>query len=68
MLPPVVWVLGITESDGLLLLCKKGFGYFTNQSAPGGPGAGKGTQCQLISSKFGYRHLSSGDLLRFQKM
>jgi len=30
----------------------------------GGPGAGKGTQCQLISSKFGYRHLSSGDLLR----
>ena len=31
---------------------------------PGGPGAGKGTQCQLISSKFGYHHLSSGDLLR----
>jgi len=30
----------------------------------GGPGAGKGTQCQLISSKFGYHHLSSGDLLR----
>ena len=38
--------------------------YCTNKILPGGPGAGKGTQCQLISSKFRYRHLSSGDLLR----
>ena len=30
----------------------------------GGPGAGKGTQCKLITEEFGYTHLSTGDLLR----
>ena len=30
----------------------------------GGPGCGKGTQCDKIVSKYGYTHLSSGDLLR----
>lgn len=30
----------------------------------GGPGAGKGTQCSNIVSKFGFVHLSAGDLLR----
>ncbi|KAH9498984.1 Adenylate kinase isoenzyme 5 [Bulinus truncatus] len=30
----------------------------------GGPGSGKGTQCDLIVQKYGYTHLSSGDLLR----
>jgi len=30
----------------------------------GGPGAGKGTQCQRIVEKYGYVHLSAGDLLR----
>lgn len=30
----------------------------------GGPGSGKGTQCDKISQKFGYTHLSTGDLLR----
>lgn len=30
----------------------------------GGPGSGKGTQSSLIQSKFGYKHLSAGDLLR----
>jgi len=30
----------------------------------GGPGAGKGTQCQNIVNKFGFIHLSAGDLLR----
>jgi len=30
----------------------------------GGPGSGKGTQCQLISKEFGFVHLSAGDLLR----
>ncbi|XP_024359996.1 UMP-CMP kinase 3 isoform X3 [Physcomitrium patens] len=30
----------------------------------GGPGSGKGTQCQKIVDKFGFVHLSAGDLLR----
>jgi len=34
----------------------------------GGPGSGKGTQCEKISLKFGYTHLSSGDLLRGEVM
>ncbi|XP_023215634.1 adenylate kinase isoenzyme 1-like isoform X2 [Centruroides sculpturatus] len=30
----------------------------------GGPGSGKGTQCAQIVEKYGYTHLSTGDLLR----
>ncbi|XP_017789084.1 PREDICTED: UMP-CMP kinase isoform X1 [Habropoda laboriosa] len=30
----------------------------------GGPGAGKGTLCRYITEKYGYVHLSAGDLLR----
>ena len=30
----------------------------------GGPGSGKGTQCDKIVSQFNFTHLSSGDLLR----
>ncbi|KAK7870587.1 hypothetical protein R5R35_009094 [Gryllus longicercus] len=30
----------------------------------GGPGSGKGTQCERIVKKYGYTHLSTGDLLR----
>jgi adenylate kinase family enzyme len=30
----------------------------------GGPGSGKGTQCERIVAKYGYKHLSAGDLLR----
>merc|ERR1712038_1286736 len=33
----------------------------------GGPGAGKGTQCQKIVDLFGYAHLSAGDLLRAER-
>ncbi|KAK8374663.1 hypothetical protein O3P69_010124 [Scylla paramamosain] len=33
----------------------------------GGPGAGKGTQCAKIVEKFGYVHLSAGDLLREER-
>jgi len=30
----------------------------------GGPGSGKGTQCARMVEKYGFQHLSSGDLLR----
>ncbi|KAK6035914.1 putative adenylate kinase [Cooperia oncophora] len=30
----------------------------------GGPGSGKGTQCEKIVARYGLSHLSSGDLLR----
>jgi len=30
----------------------------------GGPGSGKGTQCEKIVETFGLQHLSAGDLLR----
>ena len=30
----------------------------------GGPGAGKGTQCAMLSSEYGMQHLSAGELLR----
>lgn len=30
----------------------------------GGPGSGKGTQCEKIMEKYGFTHLSTGDLLR----
>jgi UMP-CMP kinase len=33
----------------------------------GGPGSGKGTNCTRIVEKFGYIHLSAGDLLREEK-
>jgi UMP-CMP kinase len=33
----------------------------------GGPGSGKGTNCTKIKEKFGYEHLSAGDLLRAER-
>ena len=30
----------------------------------GGPGSGKGTQCERLVAKYGVKHLSAGDLLR----
>jgi len=33
----------------------------------GGPGAGKGTQCARIVERYGYVHLSAGDLLRQER-
>lgn len=34
----------------------------------GGPGAGKGTQCELVEKNFkGWTHLSAGDLLRAER-
>ena len=34
----------------------------------GGPGSGKGTQCDKVCVKYGYTHMSTGDLLRFEVM
>lgn len=34
----------------------------------GGPGAGKGTQCEKIVKEFGYIHLSAGELLREERV
>mmetsp|Transcript_40363 Transcript_40363/g.121622 ORF Transcript_40363/g.121622 Transcript_40363/m.121622 type:complete len:259 (-) Transcript_40363:381-1157(-) len=33
----------------------------------GGPGSGKGTQCELLSSRLDFAHLSAGDLLRAER-
>ncbi|KAI7875323.1 UMP-CMP kinase [Lichtheimia hyalospora FSU 10163] len=33
----------------------------------GGPGCGKGTQCQFIKEDYGFVHLSAGDLLRAEQ-
>lgn len=33
----------------------------------GGPGAGKGTQCENLTKHFGFVHLSAGDLLRAEQ-
>lgn len=33
----------------------------------GGPGSGKGTQCERIAQHFGYAHLSAGELLREER-
>ena len=33
----------------------------------GGPGAGKGTMCELAESQLGWKHLSMGDLLRAER-
>nr|ACO12338.1 UMP-CMP kinase [Lepeophtheirus salmonis] len=33
----------------------------------GGPGAGKGTQCEKIVEKYGFVHLSAGDLQRAER-
>ncbi|GMH64433.1 hypothetical protein TrST_g2498 [Triparma strigata] len=33
----------------------------------GGPGAGKGTMCELAMNQLGWKHLSAGDLLRAER-
>ncbi|KAI0514811.1 uridylate kinase [Xylaria bambusicola] len=33
----------------------------------GGPGAGKGTQCERLVASYGFTHLSAGDLLRAEQ-
>lgn len=33
----------------------------------GGPGAGKGTQCERLAAEYGFEHLSAGELLRAER-
>ena len=33
----------------------------------GGPGAGKGTQCEKLTKQYGMKHISAGDLLREER-
>ncbi|GLH10680.1 Adenylate kinase [Gryllus bimaculatus] len=62
---PIIWVLAGTvaipwETEILwAAVCDHAF-----PGVPGGPGSGKGTQCERIVKKYGYTHLSTGDLLR----
>lgn len=35
-----------------------------SSSSQGGPGSGKGTQCGKLAEKYGFTHLSTGELLR----
>ncbi|KAI5642191.1 hypothetical protein M9H77_00061 [Catharanthus roseus] len=59
-----LWLMGlgfdVQESDGSLPNQKKMKVVFV----VGGPGSGKGTQCEKIVQHYGYTHLSTGDLLR----
>ena len=34
----------------------------------GGPGSGRGTQCELIQTQTGYTHISTGEVLRHEVM
>ena len=54
---PIVWIIGE-------LIIVTDFLRFQHYTCLGGPGSGKGTQCDNIVAKYGYSHLSSGDLLR----
>lgn len=60
-----IWESFTTEIPNLA----KG-GIYSNDRTPfitfvlGGPGSGKGTQCEKIVETFGFKHLSAGDLLR----
>lgn len=35
-----------------------------DENVTGGPGSGKGTLCDKIVAKYGFTHISTGDLLR----
>jgi len=34
----------------------------------GGPGSGKGTQCELVEKRLGYKHISAGECLREERV
>ena len=58
---PIVWVLGNGDNPfvqyhhcRLILL------------VAGGPGSGKGSQCEILAYKRNFKHISGGDLLRHE--
>ena len=55
---PIVWIIGE------LIIVSGSPRSIQHYTYLGGPGSGKGTQCDNIVAKYGYSHLSSGDLLR----
>lgn len=67
-------LVNLIKSDNLTNnLIKKLLNTWNKMSKPnvvfvlGAPGSGKGTQCEKIVAKFGYVHLSAGDLLREER-
>lgn len=63
----------LIQSDNLHNIKKQFLSTWNIMSNPnivfvlGAPGSGKGTQCEKIVEKFGYVHLSAGDLLRDER-
>lgn len=56
---PIVWVLGIfVQTDQTYIL--------TKCIHKGGPGSGKGSQCEILSYKKNFKHISGGELLRHE--
>jgi pantothenate kinase len=65
-------------SDGLLFFCTNllltqgNYGTYEENCTQvffmvGGPGSGKGTQCDNLVKMFKFKHLSEGDLLRIER-
>jgi len=73
----VVFVLGVSRlfvsscpvKNNPCKYCSRFFheSFFLSNFVFQGPGAGKGTQCQLLSEKLNWAHLSAGDLLREER-
>ncbi|CAF2469387.1 unnamed protein product [Rotaria sp. Silwood2] len=60
-------LVGLMEQKQVVVEQKHGLDKLKNSKiifVVGGPGSGKGTQCELIVEKYGFTHLSTGDLLR----
>jgi len=51
-----------------ILQCVSEIDIVHSRNVSGGPGSGKGTQCEMIHGKYRYTHLSSGELLRDEVM
>ncbi len=61
----VIWVMG-EEDKKLENVSLHDFTHIF--SLQGGPGSGKGTQCENVQVKYGFTHLSTGDLIRAEVM